>query len=140
MYIYILMTIYIYTYIDRQIDRQITQKNAQQLTHFRSSRTEVLLGKGILKMCCKYTGEHPCESVISIKQLCNFIEIEHQHRCSPVNLLHISRTLLPKNISGRLLLTLCLLNLFRMGIFGAAHGWRGEKDPSSLKFVTHFLQ
>ena len=32
----------------------------------------------------------------------NFIEITFQHGCSPVNLLHIFRTLIPKNTSGRL--------------------------------------
>ena len=32
-------------------------------------------------------GEHPCRSEISIKLLCNFIEIALRHVCSPVNLL-----------------------------------------------------
>ena len=31
----------------------------------RSSRPEVLLGKGVLKICSKFTGEHPCQSAIS---------------------------------------------------------------------------
>ena len=35
---------------------------------------------------------------------CDFIEIALRHGCSPVNLLHISRTLFLKNTSGRLLL------------------------------------
>ena len=43
-------------------------------------------------------------SAISIKLLCNFIEITLQHGCSPVNLLHIFRTPFLKNTSGRLLL------------------------------------
>ena len=33
-----------------------------------------------------------------------------------------------------------MLTLFRMGIFGAAHGWGPQKSPSSLKSVTHILQ
>ena len=33
----------------------------------RSSRPEVLLGKGVLKICSAFTGEHPCWSVVSIK-------------------------------------------------------------------------
>ena len=70
----------------------------------KSSRTEVFLGKGVLKTCSKFTGEFPCRSVISIKLLCNLIEIKIQHGCSSVNLLHISRTTFPKNTSGRLLL------------------------------------
>ena len=32
------------------------------------------------------------------------------------------------------------LTLFRMGIFGAAHGWGDLKRPPSLKSVTHNLQ
>ena len=55
------------------------------------------------KYASKFTRERPCRSVTSIKLLCNFIEILLQHRCSPVNLLHFSRTP-PKNTSGWLLL------------------------------------
>ena len=32
---------------------------------FRSSHPEVFLGKGVLKICSKFTGEHPCRSAIS---------------------------------------------------------------------------
>ena len=35
--------------------------------NFRNSRPKVFLGKGVLKICSKFTGEHPCWSVISIK-------------------------------------------------------------------------
>ena len=35
----------------------------------RSSHPEVFLRKGVLKICSKFTGEHPCRSVISIKLL-----------------------------------------------------------------------
>ena len=34
---------------------------------FRSNTPDVFLGKCVLKICNKYTGEHPCRSVISIK-------------------------------------------------------------------------
>ena len=34
---------------------------------FRSSPPEVFLGKGVLKICRKFTGEHPCRSAVSIK-------------------------------------------------------------------------
>ena len=37
------------------------------LTKDRSSHPEVFLGKGVLKICSKFTGEHPYRSVISIK-------------------------------------------------------------------------
>ena len=43
------------------------------------------------------------------KLLCNFIEITLRHRCSPVNLLHIFRTLFSKDTSGELLLVPALL-------------------------------
>ena len=70
----------------------------------RSSHSEVFYWKGILKICSKFTGEHPCGSAILIKLLCNFIDIALQHGCSSVNLLHIFRTPFLKNTSGRLLL------------------------------------
>ena len=71
---------------------------------YRSSHPEVFLVKGILKICSKFTKEHPCRSVISIKLQGNFIEITHSHRCSLVNLLHIPRTFFSKNTFGWLLL------------------------------------
>ena len=64
----------------------------------------MFLRKGVLKIYSKYTGEHPCRSVISIKFQSNFIEIALRHGCSPVNLLHIFRTTFLNNTSGRLLL------------------------------------
>ena len=63
---------------------------------FRSSRPKVFFRKGILKICSKFTGEYPCQT--------NFIEITLRHGCSPVNLLHIFRTLFYKNTFGWLLL------------------------------------
>ena len=36
---------------------------------FRSNQPEVFLGKDVLKICSKFTGKHPCRSVISIKLL-----------------------------------------------------------------------
>ena len=71
---------------------------------FRSSHPQVFLEKGVLKLCNKFTGEHPCRGVISIKLLCNFIEITLSHACSHVNLLEIFRTRFSKNSSGWLLL------------------------------------
>ena len=69
---------------------------AYNLPCYRSSHSEVCLGKVILKLYNKFTGEHQCKSVIPIKLLCNFTEITFQHGCSPVNLLHIFRTLFYK--------------------------------------------
>ena len=54
---------------------------------------------GVLKICSKFTAEHACQSVISLKPLCNFIEIALWHSYSPVNLPHIFRTVfLPEHI------------------------------------------
>ena len=64
---------------------------------------EVFLQKGVLKICSKFTGEHPWSSVILIKLLRSFIEITLRHGCSPANLLHIFRTPFYKNTSGGLL-------------------------------------
>ena len=70
---------------------------------YRSSRPEVFLGKRVMKIYSKFTGEHSCQSGISIKLLCNFIEIDFRHGCSPVNLQHIFRTHFLKNTSEWLL-------------------------------------
>ena len=79
------------------------KSNLKMLENFRSSSPEVLLGKDVLKIYSKFTGEHPCQSVISIKQLCNFIEITLWNGCYPVNSLHRFRTALYKNTYGGLL-------------------------------------
>ena len=70
----------------------------------RSSRSEVFLKQGILKISSKFTGDHPCRNAILIKLQSNFIEITLRHGCFPVNLLHVFRTPFLKNASGRLLL------------------------------------
>ena len=51
----------------------------------RSSHPKVFLGKGGLKICSKFTGEHQCQNVISIKLQSNFIEITVWHGCFLVN-------------------------------------------------------
>ena len=65
---------------------------------------EVNLVKGVMKICSRFAGEHPCRSGISIKLQSNLIEITLRHGFSPVNLLHIFRTPLSENTSGWLLL------------------------------------
>ena len=71
------------------------------LIRLRGTPPEVFLRKGVLKICIKFTGEHRCWNVIPIKLQSNFIEITFQHGCSLVNVIHIFRTHLPKNTSGR---------------------------------------
>ena len=57
----------------------------------------MFLRKDVLKLCSKFTEEHPSRSVILIKLLCNFIEITLRRGRSLVNLLHIFRTHIPRN-------------------------------------------
>ena len=80
------------------------------LCTYRSSHPDVFLGECVLKICSKFTREHPCRSVISIKSHSSFFEITLWHGCSPVNLLFILRTIFPKNTSGWLLLHLIHLH------------------------------
>ena len=57
---------------------------------YRSSHPEVFLRRGVLKICSKFTREHPCQSAISIKS-------------------HIFRTPFPRNTSGWLRLYIKVL-------------------------------
>ena len=84
----------------------LQQYLTSQRMNIRSSPPEVFLGKGILRICSIFTGEHPCLSVISIKLLRNFIEITLQHGSYLVKSLQIFRTSFSKNTSGGLLLIL----------------------------------
>ena len=68
----------------------------------RNSHPEVLIGKGVLKICSKFTRDHPCWSVISHSYV----------GYSPVNLLHIFRTPLTKNNCGGLLLLIVITRLW----------------------------
>ena len=79
---------------------------------FRSNCPEVFLVKGVLKICIKFTGEHPSWGVISIK-------------------LHIFRTTFTKNTSEWLILALLmcleegkLLKLVCLGERGKWLSWR----------------
>ena len=63
--------------------------NLLEMRIFRSSLPEVFSGKDALKIYNKFTGEHPCRSVISINLQCNFFEITLRHECSLVHFLHI---------------------------------------------------
>ena len=99
-------------YLAKQIKKLIQKKiwtiiewsKSKNKSNDRSSHPEVFLGKGVLKVCNKFTAEHHCHSVNSIKLLCNFIEITLRYGFSPVNLMHIFRTPFSKNIFDGLLL------------------------------------
>ena len=77
--------------IRSQLGRLIAVEKISFISN-RSSHPDVFLRKGVLKIRKKFTGGHPCRSAISIKLLCNFVEIALRHGCSPVSLLHIFRT------------------------------------------------
>ena len=83
-------------YDNHRLNRQASPQGSCD----RSSHPEMFLRKGVLEICSKFTGEHTCQSAISIKLLCNFIEITLWHGCSPVYLQHIFRTPFLKNTSG----------------------------------------
>ena len=68
----------------------------------------MFLGKGVLKICSKFTEEHPWRSGILGKLQSNFTEMALRLGCSPVNLWHVFRAPFFKNTSGRLLLCLLL--------------------------------
>ena len=70
---------------------QFQSKCEDSRTRNRNSLPDVLLGKGFLKVCNKFKGEHPCQSVISIKLLCNFTEVTPRHGCCSVILMDIFR-------------------------------------------------
>ena len=72
----------------------------------------MFLGKLVLKICSKFTGKHPWQGATSIKLQSNFIEIALRYVCSPVNFLHIFKTLFAKSTFGRPLLTHLLTAVF----------------------------
>ena len=65
------------------------------------SQSMGVLTKRCSENCSKFTGEHPGQSVISIKLQSKFIEITLWHGCSPINLLHIFKKLQKKKNSNR---------------------------------------
>ena len=76
------------------------KKSTKVYTKPRSSPPEVFLEKSVLKICSKFTGEHPCTNMILKKLQSRRNEITFCDGCSPVNLLHSFRTSFPKNTSG----------------------------------------
>ena len=83
--------------------------DANHSSHYIINQRQKQPPRGVLRKRCSGNMQQiyrrtPCWSVISIKLLCNFIEITLRHGCSPLNLLHIFKTPFTKNISGWLLL------------------------------------
>ena len=64
------------------ITQRIERYNCRGITRrYRNSSPQVFLGKSVLKLCRKFTGEQPCQTVVSIKLQSNFIEILHFGIC-----------------------------------------------------------
>ena len=105
---------------------------------YRSSPPEMLLGKCVLKICLNFTREHSCRSVTSIKLLCNFIEIPLRRRCSPANLLHISRTpFYEKNYGGLPLILLDILNVQYSLDLNAAYEVQSNHKDKVIKLTVY---
>ena len=77
-----------------------SQNITKNVETYQSPMRDLIIEHHLLKICSKCTGEHPCQSLISIKLLRSFIEIKLRHECSPVSLLCIFRTPFTKNTSG----------------------------------------
>ena len=107
----------------------IKQCNCKKISaQMQKQPLEVFLGKGVLKICNKFTGEHQFRSAISVKLQSNFIEIALWQVFSAVNLLYIFRKLFPKNTSGRLLLALF------------SHYFTEPKIPQKIKNAKHLVE
>ena len=85
----------------------------------------MFLKKVFLKLCSKFTGEHPCRSGTSMKLQSNLLKLHFGMRVFAVNLLYIFRTPFPKNSSGWLL------------VADGGHWHRGNGDIKFL--VSHVV-
>ena len=109
------------------------------LTISRSSYPEVFLGKGVLKICSKFT---TCGSAISIKLQSSFIEITLRHICSLVHLLHIFKAPFLKNISGGLFLCFSMQNwlsnnLEKRGVKRGVQNYRKSQMKKTLLIIKN---
>ena len=110
----------------------------------RSSPPEVFLRKGVLKICSKFTVEHPCRSVIPKEMQSNFIEITLWHVCSPVNLLQVFRTHFHKNTYEALLVAVFLVLIvnskggseFQENYVGSYSNFPGDVTKTSFLLVS----
>ena len=99
------------------------QFSMQYITTVRTSRLLMFFEIGVLKVYNIHRKTSALESQfnkVAGLEAYKFIKKRLQHRCFPVNIANLSRKL--------------YLTLFRMGFFGAAHGWGGgggQKSPPS---------
>ena len=109
----------------------------------RNSPPEVFFGKGVLKIYSLFSGEHPRQSVISVKLGSNFTEITVQQRYTPVNFLYIVRTPLYRSSRPKLFLGKSVLKIDSK--FTGEHPCQStrifffykkpSKGPSSISFL-----
>ena len=104
----------------------------------RNTHQEEFLGRGVLKLCNRFTGEHRCRSAISMKLQSNCIEITLWYGCSPVNFLHNFRTSFLMNSSGRLLLSMKLI-LTSISDVDEYHLWKTLKSCTLSKGFKFLL-
>ena len=62
--------------------------------------------KGVLRNFAKFTGKHPCQSLLFRLRPTTLLKKRLWHRCFPVNFAKFLRTPFLQNTSGRLLLNL----------------------------------
>ena len=89
-------------------------------------------------MCRKFTGEHPCQSVISINSGLHD-KFTLWHGCSPVNLLHVSEHLFLRTPLGGCFYSSILIPLFVIFVcFQSAARWLSFSKWSS-RYSNIFL-
>ena len=64
-------------YTNQNDSTNVPSNSPEHQAYSRNSHPEVFLEKSVLKICSKFTGEHPCRSLISIKLLKNIFSLEH---------------------------------------------------------------
>ena len=95
----------------------------------RNSRPEVLLEKGVLKICSKFTREHPCRSAISIKLLYLILHDNiNVRRHLNKGKLHLNDTGISRFVRN----FRDFLNLFETTWHESTHNLLNVSSPSSL--------
>ena len=79
----------------------------------RNSHPEVFLEKGVLKICSKFTGEHPCRSVISIKLLCSALQLYKNHTSAWVFSCFFIQYILPLPILNKVIMKIIKWHLVK---------------------------
>ena len=100
----------------------------QNISLNRNSNPEVFLRKGVLELYSRFTGEHRYRSVISIKILCNFIEITLRHGWLLLTNLRNSNVILwSQHVSIIIILFQALNRIFPHSSTFLGSWWRTEK-------------